>query len=271
MDPIQEAIKYIESRKAGDKFSYRQVAKIFGVDRTTLSRRHRGAQRPRDTQAAEDRRNLNPQQEDELIGYIEGPTRDGDTSMDRERHLADNKRKYELYFNLLHSKMREHKIKERNTYNIDKKGFFISIAYRRKRIFSKAVYESRERTAAIRDSNREWVTLLACLSQGLHSLQVNNELLHLQNAELRAELDLIRSRLSKSTTLTTQEGDDWHGGAVFYSPRKLASVRARKAAELDEAAELQLQKARDRERKQQKQLTKSRIRQPQRRLDNKPK
>ncbi|KAI0568735.1 hypothetical protein Alg130_11970 [Pyrenophora tritici-repentis] len=87
------------------------------------------------------------------------------------------------------------------------------------------------------------------LSQGLHSLQVNNELLHLQNAELRAELDLIRSRPSKSTTLTTQEGDDWHGGAVFYSPRKLASVRARKAAELDEAAELQLQKARDRERK----------------------
>ncbi|KAI1516674.1 hypothetical protein Ptr86124_003611 [Pyrenophora tritici-repentis] len=46
-----------------------------------------------------------------------------------------------------------------------------------------------------------------------------------------------------------KEGDNWHGGAVFYSPRKLASVRARKAAELDEAAELQLQKARDRERK----------------------
>ncbi|KAI0569209.1 hypothetical protein TUN199_11534, partial [Pyrenophora tritici-repentis] len=41
--------------------------------------------------------------------------------------------------------------------------------------------------------------------------------------------------------------DEWHGGAVFYSPRKLASERARKAAELDEAAELQLQKARDRE------------------------
>ena len=77
MDPIQEATEYIESRESGDKFSYRQVAKIFGVDRTTLSRRHRGAQRPRDTQAAEDRRNLNPQQEDELIGYIEGPTRDG--------------------------------------------------------------------------------------------------------------------------------------------------------------------------------------------------
>ena len=51
--------------------------------------------------------------------------------------------------------MREHEIEERNTYNIDKKGFFVGIAYRRKRIFSKAVYKSRERTAAIRDSNRE--------------------------------------------------------------------------------------------------------------------
>jgi hypothetical protein len=75
--------------------------------------------------------------------------------MDRERYLANNKHKYELYFNLLHSKMQEHEIKERNTYNIDKKGFFVSIAYYRKRIFSKVVYKSGERTAAIRDSNRE--------------------------------------------------------------------------------------------------------------------
>jgi hypothetical protein len=51
--------------------------------------------------------------------------------------------------------MQEHKIKERNTYNIDKKGFFVGIVHRRKRIFSKAVYESGERTAAMRDSNRE--------------------------------------------------------------------------------------------------------------------
>ena len=67
MDPIQEAIEYIESREAGDKFSYRQVAKRFGVDRTTLSRRHKGAQPSKATQAAQDRRNLNLQQEHELV------------------------------------------------------------------------------------------------------------------------------------------------------------------------------------------------------------
>ena len=77
MDPIQEAIDYIESREARDKFSYRQVAKMFRVDRTTLSRRHKGSQQPRGTKAAEHRRNLNLQQEDKLIRYIEGQTRAG--------------------------------------------------------------------------------------------------------------------------------------------------------------------------------------------------
>jgi hypothetical protein len=83
--------------------------------------------------------------------------------MNRERHLADSKRKYELYFNLLHSKMREHGVDERNTYNMDEKGFFVGINSRTKRIVSKAIWESKERTTALRDGNREWVTLLACV------------------------------------------------------------------------------------------------------------
>ncbi|RYN86483.1 hypothetical protein AA0119_g12839 [Alternaria tenuissima] len=49
-----------------------------------------------------------------------------------------------------------------NTYDMDKKCFFISITNRPKRIFSKAVWVSGETKAAIQDGNREWVTLLAC-------------------------------------------------------------------------------------------------------------
>ncbi|EFQ93377.1 hypothetical protein PTT_09275 [Pyrenophora teres f. teres 0-1] len=53
MDPIEQAIEAIESRESGASFSYREVAKVFGVDRTTLSRRHQGKTRPRkDAQAA---------------------------------------------------------------------------------------------------------------------------------------------------------------------------------------------------------------------------
>jgi hypothetical protein len=76
MDPIQEAIEYLESREAGDKSSYRKVAKMFGVDRTTLSRRHRGVQRSHRTQA-QHQLVLSPQQEEELVKYIERCTRNG--------------------------------------------------------------------------------------------------------------------------------------------------------------------------------------------------
>jgi hypothetical protein len=59
--------------------------------------------------------------------------------------------------------MREYDLDARDTYNMDEKGFFVGITTRTKRVFSKAVWASRERTAAIQDGNREWVTLLACV------------------------------------------------------------------------------------------------------------
>jgi transposase-like protein len=69
MDLIQEAIEDIESREPGAKFSYREVAKRFGVDRTTLSRRHQGKQVNYEAQA-ERQLLLNPHQEHELMLYI---------------------------------------------------------------------------------------------------------------------------------------------------------------------------------------------------------
>ncbi|OWY53989.1 derlin-1.1 [Alternaria alternata] len=55
----------------------------------------------------------------------------------------------------------------RNTYNMDKKCFFIGITNRSKRVFFKVVWASGEIKAAMQDGNREWVTLLAgaCASE----------------------------------------------------------------------------------------------------------
>ena len=75
MDPIQEAIEYLESREAGDNFSYRQVAKIFGVNRTTLSRRHKGLQVSHEAKCA-NQQQLNLQQEQEVVKHIERAIRD---------------------------------------------------------------------------------------------------------------------------------------------------------------------------------------------------
>ena len=76
MDPIQEAIEDIESREDGASFSYREIARKFNINRTTLSRRHQGLTRS-NAAIAEAQQLLNPQQELELIRYIEKCTRRG--------------------------------------------------------------------------------------------------------------------------------------------------------------------------------------------------
>jgi transposase len=76
MDPIQEAIEVIESHELGDEISYREVAKRVGVDRSTLSRRHQRKTRS-NAEESRQRQLLNPQQELELVRYIEKCTRRG--------------------------------------------------------------------------------------------------------------------------------------------------------------------------------------------------
>ena len=76
MDPILEAIEDIESRAPGETFSYRKVAEKWGVNRTTLARRHRGVQADR-AGGGQKRQKINPQQEGELIKHIEALTSRG--------------------------------------------------------------------------------------------------------------------------------------------------------------------------------------------------
>jgi hypothetical protein len=92
------------------------------------------------------------------------------TGIDRNRHQADSEERYKLYFDLLHSKMREYNVDACNTYNMDEKGFLVSITTRLKLIFTRAIWASKERTAAVQDGNREWIILLACVCASGDSL-----------------------------------------------------------------------------------------------------
>ncbi|KAF1828823.1 hypothetical protein BDW02DRAFT_593021 [Decorospora gaudefroyi] len=177
MDPIQEAIEDIESRGSGYEFSYGEVAKKFNVNRTTLSRRHQGKQTA-NAASGEAQRHLNPQQEQEFVRYTEKCTRRGlppkremlqnftsavakwEVSHSwvtrfmerwdwRERHDADSKERYELYFALLHKKMRQYDVNARDTYNMDEKGFFIGRGTRSKSVFTKRTWALKERTATL--------------------------------------------------------------------------------------------------------------------------
>jgi hypothetical protein len=202
MAPIDDAIAAIEALKPGEKLVYQKIADQFGVDRSTLARRHKRVQVPRETKDYNQQK-LTQQQEEELVQYIEEltaryipPTREMianfastvaqepvseswvtrfinkysihlisqfSTGMDSDRHNADSYTKYELYFNLLQRKIAEYKVDAEHTYNMDEKGFMIGVTSRTKHVFSRRMWEKKEVTASLQDGNRAWVTLIACV------------------------------------------------------------------------------------------------------------
>jgi transposase-like protein len=182
MDPIKAAITAIESQEPGASFSYRKIAKEYGVALSTLTRRHQGVTQARaDTDST--RRNLSPQQELELLRYIRGLTKRGlpptrqmiqsfastiakkevslswvdrfvrrhpeslisrwTTGIDSNRHKADSLGKYEDYFQLLQQKIGQYQIETQHIYNMDEKGCLLGITSRSKRIFDRPLYESK--------------------------------------------------------------------------------------------------------------------------------
>jgi hypothetical protein len=160
MTAMDESIAAINSRKPGENFTYQSIADQYGVNRITLSQRHRGCQGSRRAEGI-NRRALSPQQELELCKYIEDLTSKGlpptrkmiqnfasqiapepvgehwvtrflhqnrkhlvskwTASMDCNRHQADSKYSYNLYFDLLQQKIEKYDIQPRHTYNMDGK------------------------------------------------------------------------------------------------------------------------------------------------------
>jgi hypothetical protein len=164
MDPILSAIEAIELREDSASFLYCEVANKFNVDRMTLLWCYLGVRGSNEVMGKAQQL-LSPQQELELVQYIERCKRQGllstremvqnfssavakwevlqswvtqflhrhacklitkwSAGINRDRHKADNSDKYNLYFNLLHEKMQEYGINKRNMYNMDEKSFFI--------------------------------------------------------------------------------------------------------------------------------------------------
>jgi hypothetical protein len=73
MDLVQAAIKAYESQELGEHFSVQEMADDYGVWRSTMQRRMDGQLVPR-AEHTTNTRKLSPQQEDELVLYIESLT-----------------------------------------------------------------------------------------------------------------------------------------------------------------------------------------------------
>ncbi|KAK1918658.1 hypothetical protein P3342_001707 [Pyrenophora teres f. teres] len=93
--------------------------------------------------------------------------------------------------------MVEYGILDQDTYNADEKGFAIGILNRSKRIFTKATWASKSGAPLSRMAT----------GNDLHSL-------------------LAYALPKQSYKLDLQQRQEYHGGAVFWSPRKIREARA---------------------------------------------
>jgi hypothetical protein len=184
MTPIEAALAAIKLLGPTEKISYRQIARDYGCSPAMLARRHQHVMGSCSTKA-ENQQTFHPQQELELLGYIERlmaqdlpPTQAMMRNLalqiaqrevgvhwvdcyvqqhqdkliskcmmgiDNSCHKADSGRKYSLYFSLLHKKIGQYHVEARYIYNMDEKGFMLGAVGRSKRIFSKASYEDGKR------------------------------------------------------------------------------------------------------------------------------
>jgi hypothetical protein len=182
MTGIEEAVAEAKSTPLGEKFPWTKIARKHSVVRSTLTRKVELGTRSHQEDAVT-RQNLSPQEEAELVKYINKltkehlpPTREmvqdiasdiaghqvseswvsrfldrhndeltsqSTTSMDRQRHIADSGDNYKLYYDALRDKIEFYKIEPAHTYNMDEKGFMVGAVGRQKRIFSKRQFKKK--------------------------------------------------------------------------------------------------------------------------------
>ncbi|KAF1934852.1 hypothetical protein EJ02DRAFT_428974 [Clathrospora elynae] len=80
------------------------------------------------------------------------------------------------------------------------------------------------------------------LSQVLHTNSVQNALLKHKVHQLQEALKHEKKRRQQGKALPLQEPEEYHGGAVFWSPRKVKEARNRQALRTHEEEQQQHQK-----------------------------
>jgi hypothetical protein len=84
---------------------------------------------------------------------------------------------------------------------------------------------------AVKDTSSEEAK---SLSVTFHKLQVNQELKDYQILGLEKALKARTKQKKKSTVLELQQREDYYGGAVFYSPRKIKEAQEKEATKQQE-------------------------------------
>ena len=102
------------------------------------------------------------------------------------------------------------------------------------------------------------------LNRSLHHISVQNELLHHEMAGLKHALTTKKKHKKKQQVLPLQQREEYHGGAVFWSPRKRREAEFRQRVIEHEQKEEQLKKANMKELKRSNKLYKEKMKEERR-------
>jgi hypothetical protein len=83
------------------------------------------------------------------------------------------------------------------------------------------------------------------LSSSLHSMQVQIELLHHENKGLRTALSIKKKHKNKSITIAPREDEEYYGGFMSWSPRKVRVAEARERLRKQQEEEEKIRKTGD--------------------------
>ncbi|KAI1683457.1 DUF4670 multi-domain protein [Pyrenophora tritici-repentis] len=92
------------------------------------------------------------------------------------------------------------------------------------------------------------------LRLSVHHLSVQYELLKHKNEGLKEALQHKKKHRKKGKALNLQQRQEYHGGSVFWSPRKLREARAREAVRERDETEEKLQKLRSKKQREEARL-----------------
>lgn len=146
MNSIMLAVRAIEAREPGESFSYREIAKRYGVVRSTLTRAHRRAIGT-EIASSNTTKLLSDQEEIELLQHIKILT---------ERGLPPTRQMIQRSASRIAHRQVSISWVDRFT---RRKGS----TTRSKRIFNRPLWESRSAQQALQDGSRDWVSLIACV------------------------------------------------------------------------------------------------------------
>ncbi|KAF2279446.1 uncharacterized protein EI97DRAFT_362832, partial [Westerdykella ornata] len=79
------------------------------------------------------------------------------------------------------------------------------------------------------------------LSHTIHAISAQKQILQHENERLQEALLNEKKRRQRGKALLLKAPEDWHGGAVFWSPTKVQDARERQAQKDADEKALQLQ------------------------------